>query len=151
MKKQIICTIAAAMIAVSMFVGCNSTATMKDGTYRAEAKDYDSHGWKEYVVVTIKDGKYESVEFDAVDKDGKKKSEDQEYMAAYPSDKEYVKPDEYSKRLPEDLIKKQNIEDVDVIATATTSSQSFKKLVTSLKDNINKGITDTFIFDPDAK
>ena len=97
------------------------------------------------------DGKYESVEFDAVDKDGKKKSEDQEYMAAYPSDKEYVKPDEYSKRLPEDLIKKQNIEDVDVIATATTSSQSFKKLVTSLKDNINKGITDTFIFDPDAK
>ena len=72
-------------------------------------------------------------------------------MAAYPSDKEYVKPDEYSKRLPEDLIKKQNIEDVDVIATATTSSQSFKKLVTSLKDNINKGITDTFIFDPDAK
>lgn len=128
--------------------GNNTGATMKDGEYRAEYKNYDNHGWKDYVVVTVVGGMITDVEYDAMNKeDSRKKSEDSEYLNAYPSDADYVKPDEYTVQLENDLVAKQDIEQVDVIATATTSSESFKKLVNALMTNIKRGKTDTVIVD----
>ncbi len=145
MKKYLSGILTVCIVSALFLSGCNSTDTMQDGTYRAENKNYDSHGWKDYVVVTIKDGRYSSVEFDSVNENGAKKSEDEEYLAAYPSDTDYVKPDEYVKRLPEDLLEKQDIDQVDVIATATQSSESFKKLVEALDNSMKKGDTDTVL------
>jgi major membrane immunogen (membrane-anchored lipoprotein) len=147
--KRFFCIFSVLALTITLFTGCASSNTLKDGTYRAEAKDFDSSGYKDYVVVTIKDAKYSSVEFDSFYKDdtNKKKSQDEVYAAAYPSGKNYVKPAKYSKQLAEKLLSDQNIQKVDVIATATTSSNSFKKLISALESNIKKGKTDTLVVD----
>lgn len=127
-------------------VSAATTGDMKDGQYRAEYREFDDHGWKDYVVVTVSGGKYTSVEFDSLNReDGRKKSEDKEYMNAYPKDGNFVKPDEYTKRLAQALVEKQDAEKIDTIATATTSSESFKKLVNALTINIKRGKTETVI------
>ena len=156
MSKKILTLILSATIPAVIFSACSSqngasmsgNTELKDGEYRAEYKDYDDHGWKDYVTITVSDGKYTACEYDAVNKDdGRKKSEDKEYASAYPKDGGYVKPEEYTTRLEEDFIEKQNISSVDVIATATNSSESFKKLVGALEVNIKRGKTDTVIID----
>ena len=57
MKKTL--AIAIAMLAVmGTMASCGGNAdneAYKDGSYRAEAKDFDDHGWKEYINVTVKD------------------------------------------------------------------------------------------------
>ncbi|TVX89573.1 FMN-binding protein [Paenibacillus agilis] len=46
-------------------------AAYKDGSYRAEGKEFDAKsGWKGTVEVTVKDGKIATVNWDAVHKDG---------------------------------------------------------------------------------
>ena len=49
---------------------------LRDGTYKAEGKEYDSEGYKPYVELTVKNGKIAEIECDAVNKDGKHKRED---------------------------------------------------------------------------
>lgn len=49
---------------------------LRDGTYKAEGKEYDSEGYKPYVELTVKNGKISEIECDALDKDGKRKRED---------------------------------------------------------------------------
>lgn len=151
MIKKLVCAALSAFMLMTALVGCTGSDTMQDGTYRAEMGDYDSHGWKDYVVVTVKDGKYSTVEFDSINKDNQKKSADEEYAKAYPTTQEWVKPAEYTKQLPEKLMSTQDIEKVDTIATATTSTDSFKKLVTELNKSIKKGKTDTVIVSADAE
>jgi major membrane immunogen (membrane-anchored lipoprotein) len=50
-----------------------------DDTYTATADKFDSHGWKPTVSVTYKDGKLVKVDFDYLNKDNKKKSQDDAY------------------------------------------------------------------------
>ena len=56
-------------------------------------------------------------------------------------------PADYMKKLGDSLIEKQNADQVDTIAGATSSSNDFKKLVAALKSNMEKGKTDTVIVD----
>ncbi len=154
MSKKILTLLLAAAAPAVIFSSCTADsgtqtqAELKDGEYRAEFKNYDDHGWKDYVTITVSDGKYTACEYDAVnEEDGRKKSEDADYASAYPEDGEYVKPAEYTVRLEEDFIDKQDIESVDMITTATTASNSFKKLVSALEVNIKRGKTDTVIVD----
>ena len=64
------------------FTGCTSKKednTMKDGCYTAQMQEY-SYGWKEYVTITVKNGKIVSTEFDAENASGFIKSWDNAYM-----------------------------------------------------------------------
>lgn len=56
----------------------NDTADngLRDGTYKAEGKEYDKDGYKPYVELTVKNGKISEIECDALNKDGKRKRED---------------------------------------------------------------------------
>lgn len=151
MKKKVISILITLLSLTVLFSACSgnksgTSAQFKDGEYKAEFKDYDARGWKDYVTVTVSGGKITVVDYDMLNKDdGRKKSEDQNYAKAYPENGEFVKPSEYTKQLEDALIEKQDVEKVDIIATATTSSESFKKLVSALKTNMLRGKTDTVI------
>ena len=63
--------------------GC-SPADYRDGSYRAEAADFDQSGWKDYVQLTVSGGKVTEIEYDALNReDGRKKSEDLAYQQQY--------------------------------------------------------------------
>jgi len=68
-----------AVIIAGVFAGCNQTQQntpgsgtkqYKDGTYYAEADDFDESGWKDTVTIEVKNGKIVSVDWNAINKDG---------------------------------------------------------------------------------
>lgn len=103
----------------------------KDGEYIYEAPEFDSYGWKTYLKVHIKDSRIESVEFEGLDKDGKKKSELESYNKSM-REKADMDFTEASNKLEESLVETQNIEKVDVVTGATHSSEDFKNQIKEL-------------------
>jgi len=142
--KKIISIAVAFVIIATMFVGCVSTsAAKKDGTYRAEFSAADDHGWTEYVEITVAGDKITNVVYDSLN-DGKKKSEDKDYektMKNVSGGKTW--PADFYSKLTAQLLEKQNIDEVDTVAGATTSSDDFKTLVKSLSKNMQNGKTET--------
>ena len=51
------------------------------------------------------------------------------------------------KKLSQSLVEQQDVEKVDAIAGATTSSNDFKTLVNALKNNMKNGKTKTVVVD----
>lgn len=105
-----------------------------DGTYRAEASEF-SHDWKEYVVITVKDGKLTSVEFDAENKaKDAKKSDDEAYKQTMidgnkANGKPETYPEKFYKELSDSLMNASgDVDKVETVAGATTSSNSFRAL-----------------------
>ncbi|MEG0895430.1 MAG: FMN-binding protein [Oscillospiraceae bacterium] len=138
MKKVLI-----SLLVAFLFVGCSSTSALKDGTYKAEMKAPDSHGWTEFVDVTVTNSKITKVVFDAKNEDGALKSQDAEYEKIMKDSGSKTWPSDFYTKLANQLVEKQNINDVEAVAGATTSSDSFKKLVKALSKNMEKGETDT--------
>ncbi|KAF1297718.1 hypothetical protein BAU15_13210 [Enterococcus sp. JM4C] len=118
----------------------------KDGEYRVEAKDFDDKGWKEYVVVRIADGKISDAEYNAVDKDGKLKTDDADYKENMnAANKTY--PEKYMKELTDQLVEKQETEDVEAVTGATHSSTNFVALANEALSFAVKGETGTHAVD----
>ena len=78
MFKKITGFLLATILCLGLLAGCASQK-MQDGTYTARAKEYDEHGWKDQLVLTISGGKITEVDYDAVNAEGARKSEDAEY------------------------------------------------------------------------
>ncbi|OJG70527.1 hypothetical protein RV11_GL001066 [Enterococcus phoeniculicola] len=118
----------------------------KDGEYRVEAKDFDENGWKEYVVVKIADGKIADATFNAVDKDGKLKTEDADYKEKMnAANKTY--PEKYMKELSDELVAKQKTTDIEAVTGATHSSSDFVALANEALGYAAKGETGTHAVD----
>ena len=137
------------LTAALSLTGCGAGSDgYKDGTYRAEAQSYDDHGWKEYLVVTVKDGQITAVDFDAVNReDGRKKTEDEDYKQAYLNADLGTWPEDYTKKLEDSLIERQAAASVDTVAGATNSSTAFKKLAGALEEPMRKGKKDIVTVD----
>lgn len=141
-KKRYLAICVTAVLAMFMFTGCSGG--MKDGTYRAEYKDFDDHGWKDYVSITVSDGKITEVDYDSVNDDGKKKSEDEAYREQMePVSKTY--PAKFYKELEDQLVDKQDLKKVDAVAGATNSSNDFKVLGMEALKAAKSGKTDTAV------
>lgn len=142
MKKliSIICVVCLCAVA---FVACgDNKASLKDGTYRAEYTDFDEHGWKEYAVVTVKDGKISDVDFDSVNKDGGRKSENEAYREAMePVANTY--PGKFYPELEAQLKEKQDPAKIETVAGATVSTNAAKELAKALVSNMQNGDTAT--------
>lgn len=143
--KKFFATIVAALTVASMFTGCGA-ATLKDGTYKAKLSE-DSHGWTDYVEVTIADGKISAVDFDSLNEAGDKKSENQEYEDSMVP-VSGIGPMTFFKKYEDDLLAKQDADKVDLVAGATDSGNKFKKMVKELKKNMEKGDTSELIVTP---
>ena len=140
--KRVFAALAMIMIMVAALAGCSSG--MKDGTYKAEYKEFDEHGWKDYVSITVESGKITAVDYDAVNADGAKKSEDTAYREQMePISKTY--PEKFYKELEDQLKNEQDLKKVEAVAGATTSSNDFKILATEALNNAKAGKTETAV------
>lgn len=117
--------------------------TYQNGEYRAEAAEY-SNGYKEYVAITIADGKISKAEFNAVNESGDLKTDDEDYKENMEA-QSGTYPEEYMKKLAEELVDKQSTEGVEAVTGATHSSSDFKILADAAIANAEKGDTTTAI------
>lgn len=100
-----------------------------DGIYKAEAKDFDEHGYKAYATVIVKDGKIANAYYDELSKDtGTYKSHDENYQKNM-KDKSGVSDNEAYAKLIEALIAKQDASQVDAVTGATGTTGNFKELM----------------------
>ena len=102
-----------------------------DGTYKAEFKDFDENGWKDYVVIDVIKGVPTLVEYDSIHKDDpkKKRSSNKEL-----GDKMKESTGTYTfKEVEQQLIQNfakanQDVLKVENVAGATVSTNNFKLL-----------------------
>ena len=147
MKKFI--KLMAVVICVFAFTACSeaSFTNLQDGTYRAEYKNFDVYGWKDYIEVTVENGEISELVFDAVNiEDGRLKSEDENYKSEMePIVGTY--PAKYNTDLINQFLESGKISAVDVVAGATQSTGSFKTLLTNIVPNIKEGNTEIVLVD----
>jgi major membrane immunogen (membrane-anchored lipoprotein) len=109
---------------------------LADGEYRAERLE-PSHGWVDFVELTVENGKFTDVVLDAYNpEDGSLKSEDEAYAERMGMD-----PAEFFATLANDLEDKQHIDEVDTVTGATSSSNIFRALVNAIMDRGVAGST----------
>lgn len=120
--------------------------TYVDGTYKATYDYIDSHGWKPFVEITIKGDKITATKFDYINPAGKLKSKDAAYNSAMKAaSKTKTYPAIYTVALQKSLITTQNIDKVNAVSGATTSSTNFKTLAKVALANAKKGNKKTSI------
>ena len=99
-----------------------------DGSYKVTVQDFDLSGYKEYIVLKVSGGVPTVEEFDAVDEEGKLRSEDTEINPKVP----------YSESVPA-LIDSFNsagtVEGIETVTGATESSDCFRLLVERALEN----------------
>ena len=105
----------------------------QDGTYRAET-EYDQEGWKEYVILEINKGKPLVSEYDAVNRAGQKRSED-EASAQLAEEQGGISHGEFYTRVRDLFNQDGELSDVAEIDGANRSVSVFKELVRALLDN----------------
>ncbi|MBK0348892.1 FMN-binding protein [Aerococcaceae bacterium zg-ZJ1578] len=114
---------------------------LKDGEYKLES-NADERGWAHSFTIVVKDGKITESKYDMVDKDGKLKSENEEYnkMMEEKSSVSFAKAVEaYNKG----LVEKQNVADVESVSGATSTYDSFAEYAKLLLEAAAKGNTET--------
>ena len=143
--KKVFALALAVVMAAAMFVGCGDKG-MKDGTYKASFKN-PSHGWTEYVELTVSGGKITDVDFDALNENGDRKSENEEYEQSMKDAECTTGPMEFYADYEKQLLEKQKADSIDGIATAPHSGDNLKTLVKALEKNMAKGDTAEVIVD----
>lgn len=144
MNKKLVSLIGATLVAGTLLVGCGSSTAQgpKDGTYKAEYSEADTHGWTGFVEVTVKDGKVSDAKADYVNAEGKLKSEDTAYEDLMKKSGSTY-PAKFSKEFSDALVEKGNPDEVDNISGATTSTNDFKLLAKEAINAANKGNAET--------
>lgn len=147
--KKILSLMAASVLTLSLLSGCGkadeatettapatttvaaetTAAPVEAKTYTAKAEKPDERGWQAEVTVTYEGDKIVKVEYDEVNKDGAKKSADENY-AKMMKDKTKVSPAEAYAQLTEAALK----EDKAITVTgATVASKEFETLYAQAK------------------
>ena len=134
-----------ALVAALLFTSCSGgDIEIQDGTYRAEYADYDQHGYKDYVVITFEDGAVASIEADGVAEDGSLKSASAEYREKMES-VQGTYPEKYYKDLINQYLENPSADSIDIVAGATSTSNSFITLLKALEKNVRTGDTKTVV------
>lgn len=117
------------LLTVSMIlvVGCTGgKANYEDGLHSEEA-EIDDRGWKSTITITVVDGKIKEVDYDEVNEEGISKTKDTEY-AELMKKETGISPEEAFQKLEKELKLSQDVDKVDVVSGATSSSNEFKSL-----------------------
>lgn len=147
--KKIFTFILLGALSVGLLAGCSDSSTdeLVDGTYRAEFKECDDYGWKDFVELTVKDGELYEVVFDGENEDCTKlKSEDESYENQM---KEIVGtyPAKYNKDLINQFLSSGKVSKVDIVAGATESTGNFKTLIMAAMEKAMDGDTELSVVD----
>lgn len=141
MSIKIVSFLLSSILTTGILVGCGAKG-MNDGTYTAEDLNYDDHGWKAAVTITVSSGRISDATFDYTAEDGTTKSGNAAYaekMGTYAG----ITPDEYIQQYTKSLVETQDPEKIDVITGATTSQKDFKTLATAAMEAAKAGNTNT--------
>ncbi len=153
MKRNKILSLAlTSVLALTMLAGCGSNekdaapaSDYKDGKYRAEYDQIDKNGWKAFVELTVKDGKIAEVDYDYLNENKERKSENEAYNTKM-MEVAKTNPETYLPALEKALVDKQDAAKIDNITGATHSVDGFKEMVAKLVDEkIKKGDTSTLV------
>jgi len=128
-------------------------AQLKDGRYFVQEKGY-SYGWASTASIEIDGGKIVEVTTDKVNKKGELASKNDGYNKRMLA-KKGTNPEKFSVILPENFIKglKKDyylkevdfeMPKIDIIAGATDSSESFKKMMEFLVEKAESGETGNY-------
>lgn len=118
--------LAAAALLLTSCGGRQDPSAMQDGTYTAQMAEY-SHGWREYVTITVKNGVIVTAEYNAENPSGFIKSWDNAYM----KNMKMVTgtyPNEYTRYYASLLNGQKNVPEIDALTGATNSGANFKRL-----------------------
>lgn len=126
------------LLCLGMLTGCTPDDTYTDGTYTAVFKEYDSYGYKEFVTVTVSDGQVTELVYDALNEAGTLRTQDEKYRQNMESVADTY-PEKYTTDLINQYMEKRNIDEVDAIAGATWSTDSFKALFNAVLPNMLSG------------
>lgn len=105
-----------------------------DGTYKAQMKEFDEYGWKDYIVLNIKNDQVTIEEYDAFSQadETKLKSQDSE-LASSMKEKSGTDPAAASKQLIDNFEKAGGDPyTMDSVAGATVSSNTFRLMVAQI-------------------
>lgn len=116
-----------------------ASGELKDGTYKL-VSEADKRGWHVEFTIVVEGGKIKSSDYDNLNKDGKRKSEDEAYEKQM-KDKMGTGPAEYFKAYNIGLVEKQNPSDVEVVSGATQAHTSFVEYANKLIEAAQKGDT----------
>lgn len=105
----------------------SETVLFMNDTYTASDKDFDQYGWKAQVSITYENGKITKVVYEEFNKDGKKKSEDEQYNSQMKA-KSGITMAEAAKKLADSLAASGDISKVDAVTGATATTAKFKEL-----------------------
>lgn len=112
---------------------------LQDGEYQLETPA-DERGWKHSFKLVVKDGKIAQADYDMLDAEGKKKSENDEYNKMM-ADKAGVSFADAVKQLNESLVKGQKAE-VEVVTGATNTTKAFTEYAKQLLQAAKEGKTE---------
>lgn len=146
LKNKVVSIILGLSVAAGILTGCNSnkptsaTGKLVDGVYKVEYDNFDTHGYKGQLELTIASGKISDVKYDEVKNDGTFKSKDEAYKKSM-EEQAKTYPEKAYSELKQRLISKQT-SNIDIVTGATASSTNFKTLVKYVLDNMaNSGKT----------
>ncbi|AOY76197.1 FMN-binding protein [Clostridium formicaceticum] len=108
----------------------------EDGTYTGEL-EVNEKGWTSVVEIVVEDGKITEVDYDELDEDGNRKSEDEEYNERWEAAAGISAPEAYP-QLEQSLIETQDIDAVDAVSGATATTRDFKDVVQQALDQQNQ-------------
>ena len=154
MKKLIAISIIATL-SLATLVGCGGdapaeTSALKDGVYLAEEKVGNDYGWKEFVEITVADGKISNVVVDGKNGDKLKTTDDDYNTNMIAASK--IGPKDAFPQIADQYVKSgHKIEEVKTVTGATTTSDFFKAVVPTLEKQMATGDTTTFLYETPAK
>ncbi len=133
--------IQAAQKADTTTISINNGAELQDGKYNLEEQNY-SHGYRAVFAMEVKDGKIVTSDYNYVNEDGQKKTDDADYEKNMKA-KSGTGPQEYIPALNKSLVDKQSPAEVDTVSGATSSSNQFRIYAAQLENAAQNGDTDT--------
>lgn len=146
MKRKVL-ALAVLLLVLMAFASCSGG--YKDGTYQVEATEFE-HGWKDYLIIEVVDGKVAVKEFDSLNEAGTKKSQDADYRTAMePVSGTY--PEKYIADIISEFQKKGSADKMDSITGATQSTNSFKTLLSEALIKAKKGETISAVAEGSSK
>lgn len=144
--KRLGAMVLVALLSMLALMGCSEGAVYQDGVYSAEFREFDSYGYKDFMTLTVTDGVVTEIVYNAVNEEGGWRSEDEKYAETMRAVRD-TDPNKYTADLVNQYLEKHDIAEVDAVAGATWSSDSFLSLFSALEPKMIAGDTTLVLVD----
>ena len=142
MNKFLILTLSL-ILALSLLSGCStkskSTIVYKNGTYEVAFDKANKNGWLGQVKIKMENDKITNIDFNYKNSITGELITDDEVHAKLMYEATKITPATASIRLTDNLLKTQDVNNVDNVTGATTTTLDFKILSAAALENAKKG------------